>query len=345
MNLSRFQLRARPFRTTPDTHSYYPATPHESVLQHLDQAIADEEGFVLATGDAGVGKTLVAHLLLARLGEKVASSLLTNCRFACRADMLRSILFDLGQPHQGLGEQELRLALTDHLLSQLAARKTTLLVLDEAQGLNSDLLEELRLLGNLETSNGKAVQIILLAQPNLLQTLGRAELAALNQRLAVRLELEALNIHEGADYVLHQLRVAGGRPEAIISHEAVTVLAKNSRGIPRLLNQMGHLALSIADAAGADLVDVEAALEALTMLGIEPINDDEGVESPVHLAKLVTAPHEHGTPAGDYVFSPRVNKSAPPVDFSPQAQADSIWNDAGYSHHPPNTPTAALGPS
>ena len=185
MILSRFQLRARPFRTTPDTQSYYPATPHESVLQHLVQAIDDEEAFALLTGDPGCGKTLIAHLLLTRLSE-ATSVLLTNCRFACRADMLRAVLYDLGQPHQGLGEQELRLALTDYLLTQLAAEKRTILVFDEAQGLTSDLLEELRLLTNLETARGKAAQIILIGQPALSETLERPELAALGQRLPVR---------------------------------------------------------------------------------------------------------------------------------------------------------------
>jgi type II secretory pathway predicted ATPase ExeA len=289
MNLSRFELRARPFRTTPDSQSYYPATPHESVLQHLLQAVGDDEAFALLLGDPGTGKTLVAHLLLSRLGGEITSGLLTNCRFASRADMLRAILYDLAQPHDGLDEQVLRIALTDYLLGQLAAGKRTVLVFDEAQGLAPDLLEELRLLGNLETARGKAAQFVLIGHPILGETLERPELGPLNQRLPVRLQLEALNVHEAADYILHQVRVAGGRVEHVISHEAVSVLAKGARGIPRLLNQAGHLSLSIADAAQADLVDVEVALEALTQMGLDADAGESTPERPPHLTDLAIA--------------------------------------------------------
>jgi type II secretory pathway predicted ATPase ExeA len=286
MNLARFGLQARPFRPTPDTQSYYPATPHEFALERLTRAIEDDEGVLLLTGEAGAGKTLLAHKLLERLGSDVNSAFITNCRFASRAEMLRTVLFDLGLPHQGLGEQEMRLALTEHLLGQLAASKRTILVFDEAQDLTPDYLEELRLLGNLETGAGKAVQVLLIGQPSLLETMRRPELVVLNQRLSVRLRLEALDLHESADYLLHQIRAAGGRPERVISDEAVRLIAKNTRGIPRLLNQAGAQALSMADALEAELADVEVVMEALTALGIEAEMDGEpALPAPPRLAK------------------------------------------------------------
>src|SRR5262245_15938199 len=105
MKLSYFRLQARPFPTTPALQFYYAATPHEGALDRLLKGLDDGEGLLLLTGDAGTGKTLVAHLLLERLGRDLNTALLTNCRFVCRADLLRALLFDLGQAHQGLGEQ------------------------------------------------------------------------------------------------------------------------------------------------------------------------------------------------------------------------------------------------
>src|SRR5262249_44115279 len=131
MDPDYFRLRVRPFRATPDSQFYYAATPHEFVLARLTRALTEDEGIVLLTGDPGSGKTLVAHLLLERLGESVIPALITNCRFASRGDLLRSILFDLNRPYQGLGENELRLALTDHVLNELAEGKRTIVVLDE----------------------------------------------------------------------------------------------------------------------------------------------------------------------------------------------------------------------
>ncbi|HXG13201.1 MAG TPA: AAA family ATPase [Gemmataceae bacterium] len=266
---TRFGLRRRPFRATPDLDSYYPATSHECALARLLQAIADDEGLALLTGDVGMGKTLIGHCLLDRLGSTASTAFLTNSHLGGRAGLLQAILYDFSLPYQGLSEQELRLALTDFLLKNYAAGRRTVVILDEAQHLPADLLEELRLLGNLEARGGKAFQAVLLGQPALLETLRRPELAAFNQRLTVRLRLDPLGLDEAVDYLLHQLRIAGGRPQAIVSDEALQILAAGARGVPRLLNQAAHQALLLADAAGADLVDAEAAMEALALLGLD----------------------------------------------------------------------------
>src|SRR5262249_30856744 len=140
---------------------------------------------------------------------------------------------------------------------------------DEAQHLPLDLLEELRLLGNLEAEQGKAFQVVLAAQPAFLQTLQHPDLASLSQRLLVRAQVEALGAAEAADYLLHHLRTAGAKAEEVVSEEALEILARGTGGVPRLLNQAAHQALQLAEAAEADTVDAEAALEALAGLGIE----------------------------------------------------------------------------
>jgi type II secretory pathway predicted ATPase ExeA len=279
MDASFFGLRHRPFPVTPDTSCYYPATCHEQALARLLRGLQDGEGVLVLTGTAGTGKTLLCHCLLERLGPDTSSVFLTNSHIRDRAGLLQALLYDLSLPYEGRGEQEMRLGLTEHLLRTFAEGRSTLLLIDEAHHLTPDLLEELRLLGNLEGRSGKAVQVILAGQPDLLNTLRRPELLALGQRLAVRAELEPLNIPEAADYLLHHLRVAGGRPEEVLAVEAVEPLARAAGGIPRLLNQAAHQAFRLAWEAQATQVDVEAALEALAVLGLDVPEEPSAAES------------------------------------------------------------------
>src|SRR5262249_32898707 len=141
-----------------------------------------------------------------------------------------------------------------------AAGRRTVLLIDEAHHLSPDLLEELRLLGNLEGSASKAVQVILFAQPGMREVLGRSELAAFSQRLAARSHLEPFALEEGVDYLLHHVRVAGGQPEQLFEEAALELLVRGSGGIPRLLNQTAHQALLLAHAAELRRVDAEAAV-------------------------------------------------------------------------------------
>src|SRR5262249_28500590 len=147
-----------------------------------------------------------------RLGTGPQSAFLTNTHVGDRAGLLQAILYDLAQPYQGRGEQEMRLALTDHLLRTFAEGRPTILIVDEAHLLAPDHLEELRLLGNLEGRNGRALQVVLLAQPAFRELLGQAELAGFRQRLTIRAEVEPLGVQEAADYLLHHVRAAGGKP-------------------------------------------------------------------------------------------------------------------------------------
>jgi type II secretory pathway predicted ATPase ExeA len=275
---THFQLRQRPFPATPDPARYYPATSHERAIARLLGGLTDGEGVLTLTGAPGTGKTLLCHCLLERLGstspkrqqgDSFNIAFLTNGRAGCRAGLLQAILYDLSLPYEDRGEQELRLALTDHLLRSYEEGRSTLLILDEAQDLTPDLLEELRLLGNLESRSGKAFQVVLVGQPALLETLRRPELTALWQRVAVRAEIEPLPLQEAADYLLHHLRVAGGKPERLFADEALELLCRQTHGLPRLLNQSAHQALHLAAEAGAAQVDAEAVLEALALLGLD----------------------------------------------------------------------------
>ncbi|MCC6417703.1 MAG: AAA family ATPase, partial [Gemmataceae bacterium] len=246
---TRYGFRRRPFPPTPDSTCYYPATSHERALTRLQRALADGEGMALLSGGPGTGKTLVCHRLLEGLGPDTASAFLTNSHFGGRADLFQALLYDLGQPYQGSTEQGFRLRLTDFLLQNYQAGRRAVLVVDEAQHLTPDLLEELRLLGNLEAGAGKAVQVIVAGQSDLLDTLRRPELQALGQRLLLRARVEPLGVEEAVDYLRHHLRAAGARPERVMAEEALELLARQTSGVPRLLNQAAHHALALADGA------------------------------------------------------------------------------------------------
>jgi general secretion pathway protein A len=282
----RFGLTRRPFPATPDSALYYPATAHEAALAALVRAVGDDAGLMLLTAAPGCGKTLLGHVLLERLGETVVSAFLTNSHLPDRAGLLQTILFDLGLPFDDAREQVLRLRLTEYLLKNCAAGKRNLVLLDEAHLLSADLLEELRLLGNLEAGSGKAFQALCLAQPAIAETLKQPSMAGWKQRLAVQAHLEPLGVEEACDYLLHHLRLAGARPEKVIDSSGLEALARGTHGVPRLLNQAAHQALVLADGADMDCVDAEAALEALAALGLS--GDDENAEeeeSNVRLAR------------------------------------------------------------
>jgi type II secretory pathway predicted ATPase ExeA len=272
---THFGLRVRPFRPTPDSDSYYPATTHEYTLARLLQAIADDEGLILLTGEPGTGKTLALHRLLERVGTDTLTAFLTNSHAEDAIGLLQTILYDLSLSYEHKVRQELRLALTEFFLQNHAEGKKALILVDEAQHLTPEMLEELRLLGNLEAGRSKAVQVVLAAQVGIDLRLRRAELAAFRQRLVVRAHLEPLDVHESADYLCHHLRLAGGRPEAILNDEALQILARHTGGVPRLLNQACHQTLAVACMAETAPADAEAALEACSILGLAEVPEEE----------------------------------------------------------------------
>jgi type II secretory pathway predicted ATPase ExeA len=262
-----FGLKCWPFPTSPDVGSYYPSTSHENALARLQAGIKQGEGIVLLVGEPGFGKTLLGQALAERLEEDRQVAFLTNSHVGTRAGLLQAILFELSLPYQGMSEQEMRLALTEHLLRAFADGRRTLLIVDEAHLLAPDLLEELRLLGNLDARHGKAMQIVLIAQPAILTLLREPELASLRQRLVVRSVLNPLEEVESADYVCHQVRRASGKESALFSGESLELIARATQGVPRLINQLAHQALLLAAQTETEQVDVEIVIEVLNSLG------------------------------------------------------------------------------
>lgn len=273
MDWSPFGMDRAPFRPAVDTGAYFAAASHEAALAGLVGAFARRDPVVLIDGPSGAGKSLVARKWLDDLLPDVPRVLVPNARAERPADLLQAVLFDLGKPYQGLSEQELRLAVTDHLLGA-AAGFPTVIVIDEAQHLSHTALEELRLLGNLESRTGAVAFVVLVAQPRLREALKLPSYAPFADRVGVRCGVEPLTAAESAEYLAHQVRAAGGDPAKVLDADAVALLASACSGLPRVLNRAAVLAFELTAAAESQTVDVEAALEALERLGLTP--PDEG---------------------------------------------------------------------
>jgi type II secretory pathway predicted ATPase ExeA len=281
-------LKRRPFPTTPDLSCYFPAQSHETALTTLKVGLADGEGVLLLQGPPGIGKTLLGHALLDSLDTTAVVVFLTHGCYPTRSALLQAILYDLGLPHEGKRDHELRLALTDHVLKNYASGKRTVLLIDEAHYLAIEALEELRLLGNLEGRGGKAIQIVLIGLPGLRDLLERPALASFRQRIAIRATLEPLSLAEAAEYLAHHIRLAGGVAQRVLTDEGIDLLVHGTQGIPRLLNQAGHLALSLAAQVGMT-VDAEVTMEALGALGLT-IEESHDKETPVPIVEDELAP-------------------------------------------------------
>jgi len=263
MDWATFGLSRRPFRPTPDTAAYVPTTGHDVAFAAVMRAFVDGDAAASVRGEPGTGKTLLGLRFLEALPADTKRVILHAPPETRAIDLLQAVLFDLGQPYQGLSEQELRLAVHGELLNGLAAGKCVVLLVDEAHHLTPEAGEELRLLGNLESKDAKAVFALLLGQP------GEERLsAAFRQRVAVRKPLVSLDRDESVRFVRHQLRECGGRPEWLIDDEALHLLGDHTGGIPRVLNRAAALAFEVAANAGQKHADAEAVLEALDQLGL-----------------------------------------------------------------------------
>ena len=282
MDDSRFGLTRRPFRPTPDTDSYFPSATHEAALAELRDAFDNGDEGAILTGEAGCGKTILAHRFLDWLTDETKRMLLPSARYANAADLHRAILFDLGQPWQGRNEQELRLAVADHFLAELAADRRTAMVIDEAHHLSADAIEELRMLSNIAKPSGRATFVLLAGLPTLRDRFETPWLAAAAQRYRTRSVVEPLAEGDATKFIWHQLESCGARdPERIIGEEAATMIADLSHGVPRLINHLASTALALAAMAESTTVDVEAVLEAGDRLGLQP----DGAEEPISLSQ------------------------------------------------------------
>lgn len=252
-----YGLATRPFALTPDPSFLFLSGQHAMALTLLEYGLESQASFALLTGEIGSGKTTLLRYIVRNLGEDIAVGLLSNTHggFASVQPWLASALGVVPADDSEVAMYE---ALVDSFVREYSRGRRTLLIVDEAQNLTMQLLEELRLLSNVNSEKDLVLQVLLVGQPELRSTLGRPELRQLSQRISVDFHLRALSRVDTAAYVRHRLHTAGG-PASLFEDEALDLVHGQSGGIPRLINQLCDISLVYGYAAGqkrisADLV-------------------------------------------------------------------------------------------
>jgi general secretion pathway protein A len=230
-----YGLKEKPFVLTPDPQFLYLSERHQTALESLVYGINQREGFMVIIGNIGTGKTTICRALLGKLDENVNTALIFNS-FLTEEELLESILQDFGFSSKGRSRKERIDALNKLLIYFLSQGKNAVLIIDEAQNLSIPVLEQIRMLSNLETEKEKMLQIILIGQTELEQKLKSPELRQLNQRIAIRHRLYPLSPTETKSYIYRRLHKAGDQGNVIFSRSALKEIYKFSKGTPRLIN-------------------------------------------------------------------------------------------------------------
>jgi general secretion pathway protein A len=237
-----YSLREKPFVLTPDPQFLFLSESHRTAIESLLYGIQQKEGFMVITGDIGTGKTTICRAFLERLDKNVKTAVIFNS-FLTEEELLESILHDFGFSSKGRTKKERIDALNKLLIYFLSHGKKAVLIIDEAQNLSIPVLEQIRMLSNLETEKEKLLQIILFGQLELDQKLRSAELKQLNQRIALRHHLLPLTQTETESYIYQRLMVAGSQGSITFSKSGLHDIYKFSKGAPRLINLLCDRAL------------------------------------------------------------------------------------------------------
>src|SRR6188474_278461 len=276
MHEEYYGFSEKPFSLTPDPKYLYKSESHANAFDLLQYAIRRREGFIVITGDIGTGKTTLCRALLEQLDRKTFSALVLN-PFLSEEDLLRLILTEFGVVSRdeikrgaltGVTKAELIETLNEFLLSLQRLGAQALLIVDEAQNLPLPVIEQIRILSNLETEKEKLLQIVLVGQPNLKDLLKRPELRQLDQRVSIRYDLKPLSPDETAAYVQHRLSVAGGGAAVSFPPKALSRIHRYTAGIPRLINLLCDRALLSGYSAHTSRIlpeYVESAAESLEL--------------------------------------------------------------------------------
>ncbi len=252
MYLDFYGFREPPFSLTPDPRFLFLSQRHREALEHLLYGVRERKGFIQITGEVGAGKTTLCRAALGELGPSFKTALVLNPVLSS-TQLVRTILVELGIQPPGRADRSVYLEiLNEFLLAQVPLGNDVVLLIDEAQDLSPELLEQVRLLSNLETDRQKLIQIVLIGQPELKEMLDERKLRQLRQRITVRFHLSPLDRAETELYVHWRMQVAGGNGRPTFTPWALRRIHFYSRGIPRLINAVCDTALLAGYVAGED---------------------------------------------------------------------------------------------
>lgn len=255
---SFFALKQKPFAIATNPSFLFLGQRHREALSYLTYGIKERVGFIEITGEIGAGKTTICRALLNQLDEKTKTAFIFNSNLT-ELQLMQTIIEDLGIKTEKKSRSALFSELNQFLIQQLAQNNNVVLILDEAQNLSAQLLEQIRMLSNLEAENEKLLQIILVGQPELREKLKSPALRQLRQRIAVRYHINALAQEEVPLYIAHRLRMAGALngSSPIFDEKAIKEIHKYSGGIPRLINIVCDKALLLGYVLEKRLIDSE----------------------------------------------------------------------------------------
>jgi general secretion pathway protein A len=237
-----FGLKEKPFNITSDPNFLFLSRVHKEAFSHLLYGIKERKGFLEITGEVGAGKTTLCRALLSQLDRKTKSAFIFNSTLP-ELQLLQAILEDYGIIVNGRGKVSMLRQLNSFLIEELSKGNNVVLIIDEAQNLKPSILEEIRMLSNLETDKEKLFQIILVGQPELRNKLNSPGLKQLRQRISVRFHITPLERDEIEKYIYHRLAVAGSTGQITFSPDAVDCIYRFSGGIPRIINTVCDKAL------------------------------------------------------------------------------------------------------
>lgn len=271
-----YGLKEKPFSLTPDPRFLFLSEHHREAFEHLLYGIQEKEGFILITGEVGAGKTTLCRALLNKIDSSATNTaLILNPMFSER-ELLQCILGDFGVKTTATSKKELLDDLNQFLLNQQAADRNSILIIDEAQNLSPTVLEDIRILSNLETEKEKLLQIILMGQIELKEKLSLPQLRQLNQRISVRYHLQTLGKEEVPRYIQHRLTVAGSSGDIHFVPVAIQEIYSYSQGIPRLINLAADRALLAGYAEQSREIQHQTVIRGLKSLEGEVITLSQG---------------------------------------------------------------------
>src|SRR6266850_3899540 len=252
--LQFYGLKEAPFTITPNPRFLFYSGKHREAFNHLLYGIRERKGFVQLTGEVGAGKTTLCRAMLEQLDGHYATALILNPVMSSE-ELVKGIAIEYGLPVHGLDRLDTLAVINQFLLQQVERGKETVLIVDEAQDLTNELLEQVRLLSNLETDNRKLLQIVLMGQPELRDRLNNPRLRQLRQRITIRYHLSPLSRFEVNHYIQYRLEVAGAKGIPYFTQAALWRVFNYSKGIPRLLNAICDKALLAGFVSQCERID------------------------------------------------------------------------------------------